>query len=187
MEQWRARHNQKMQAAGEGVGVADMADLPLMTEAVGEVIKLRLIEWWQKSISRYRSKQRATSAQRREDGKRRHRFVSRILEEDASAEERKVNVDLDAVSERYPDAISGGEQQRTAIARAVAHRPSLVIADEPTGNLDADTAAAVMRLIEHAVRSTGAALLMATHSRTMARHADRALHLERGRLRPADE
>ncbi len=88
-----------MQAAGEGVGVADMADLPLMTEAVGEVIKLRLIEWWQKSISRYRSKQRATSAQRREDGKRRHRFVSRILEEDACAEERKVNVDLDAVSE----------------------------------------------------------------------------------------
>ena len=88
-----------MQAAGEGVGVADMADLPLMTEAVGEVIKLRLIEWWQKSISRYRSKQRATSAQRREDGKRRQRFVSRILEEDASAEERKVNVDLDAVSE----------------------------------------------------------------------------------------
>lgn len=98
-----------------------------------------------------------------------------------------VQLDLDAVSERYPDAISGGEQQRTAIARAVAHRPSLVIADEPTGNLDVDTAAAVMRLFEHAVRSTGAALLMATHSRTMARHADRALHLERGRLRPADE
>jgi hypothetical protein len=98
-EQWRARHHQKLQAEGEGVGVADMADLPLLTEAVGEVIKLRLVEWWQKSISRYRSKQRATPDERREDGKRRRKFMSRILEEDSSAEARAVNVDLDAVSE----------------------------------------------------------------------------------------
>ena len=99
VEQWRARHHQKLQAEGEGVGVADMADLPLLTEAIGEVIKLRLVEWWQKSISKYRSKQRATSDERREDGQRKRAYMSRILEEDSSAEARAVNVDLDAISE----------------------------------------------------------------------------------------
>ena len=97
VEQWRARHQQKLQA--EGVGSADMADLPLMTEAVGEVIKLRMVEWWQKSLSRYRSKQRATPAERREALEGKRNFISRLLEDDSSAEARNVNVDLDAISE----------------------------------------------------------------------------------------
>ena len=80
MEQWRARHQQKLQA--EGVGSADMADLPLMTEAVGEVIKLRMVEWWQKSLSRYRSKQRATPAERREALEGKRNLISRLLEDD---------------------------------------------------------------------------------------------------------
>jgi putative ABC transport system ATP-binding protein len=91
---------------------------------------------------------------------------------------------LDGVADRYPDQVSGGEQQRTAIARALAHRPALVIADEPTGNLDADTAAEVVWLFEQAVRESGTALLMATHSREMTGCADRVLTLDHGRLAP---
>ena len=109
-----------------------MVELPLMTEAVGEVVKLRLVEWWQKSLSRYRSKQRATQVchvihvscifhrmdldpiihpvsmqdERREDIKRKRAFFSRILEDDSSAEARNVDVDLDAISEaETPDLI----------------------------------------------------------------------------------
>ncbi|MCB1748429.1 MAG: ABC transporter ATP-binding protein [Gammaproteobacteria bacterium] len=93
---------------------------------------------------------------------------------------------LTAVAERYPDQVSGGEQQRTAIARAVSHRPALVTADKPTGNLDADTGAEVVRLFERAVRDSATALLMATHSREMVGHADRVLALDHGRLQTVD-
>ncbi|MEQ8230183.1 MAG: ABC transporter ATP-binding protein [Gammaproteobacteria bacterium] len=93
-------------------------------------------------------------------------------------------LDIDALGERYPEQVSGGEQQRTAVARALAHRPPLVIADEPTGNLDADTGHEVIALFERAVREAGAALLMATHSTEMIGHADRVLALDHGRLAP---
>ena len=85
---------------------------------------------------------------------------------------------------RFPDQISGGEQQRTAIARAVVHRPALIIADEPTGNLDRATGHEVVALFERCVRAAGAALLMATHSEEMLGHADRVLELRDGRLHP---
>ena len=87
-----------------------------------------------------------------------------------------------ALAERFPDQISGGEQQRTAIARAVAHRPALIIADEPTGNLDRDTGREVIALFEHSVRASGATLLMATHSDEMLGRADRVLELRDGAL-----
>jgi len=81
-----------------------------------------------------------------------------------------------------PDLLSGGEQQRVAIARALAHDPLLILADEPTGNLDADTAEQVLELLEGSVRAAGKTLVMATHSREVAAVADRVLRVEGGRL-----
>ncbi len=94
------------------------------------------------------------------------------------------DLSIAALAERFPDQISGGEQQRTAIARAIAHRPLLIIADEPTGNLDRDTGREVIALFEHSVRTAGATLLMATHSNEMLGHADRVLELRDGALHP---
>jgi len=84
--------------------------------------------------------------------------------------------------DRYPDRLSGGEQQRVAVARALAHRPLLLLADEPTGNLDADTGRQVLDLLEELARETGRAVLVATHDREMVSRADRVLQLVQGRL-----
>lgn len=89
---------------------------------------------------------------------------------------------LGPLADRFPDQISGGEQQRAAIARAVVHNPAVIIADEPTGNLDLETGRAVLDLFERCAREAGAALLMATHSHEMSRGADRVLELREGRL-----
>ena len=83
---------------------------------------------------------------------------------------------------KYPEELSGGQQQRVAIARTLVARPKLVLADEPTGNLDEATAAEVMDQLGALVAETGAALIMATHSPTLAARLDRQLHLTRGRL-----
>ncbi|MCB1328286.1 MAG: ABC transporter ATP-binding protein [Maritimibacter sp.] len=83
---------------------------------------------------------------------------------------------------KYPEELSGGQQQRVAIARTLVARPKLVLADEPTGNLDEATAAEVMDQLGALVAETGAALIMATHSPTLAARLDRRLHLTRGRL-----
>jgi putative ABC transport system ATP-binding protein len=82
----------------------------------------------------------------------------------------------------YPAELSGGEQQRTAVARALAHRPSVVVADEPTGNLDSRTGAAVIELLDELRRSEGATLLLATHDPKVAAAADRVCELADGRL-----
>ena len=82
----------------------------------------------------------------------------------------------------YPRQLSGGELQRVAIARALIHRPALILADEPTGNLDPDTAAKVMSLFVEQVRSAGASVLLVTHSPVSAAVADRVLHLTRDGL-----
>ncbi len=82
----------------------------------------------------------------------------------------------------YPDRLSGGEQQRVALARALVHEPSVVLADEPTGNLDADTGRVVLDLLDRLVRRRGHTLLLVTHSAEVAALADRRLVLSDGRL-----
>ena len=82
----------------------------------------------------------------------------------------------------YPDRLSGGEQQRVAIARALAHDPLLVLADEPTGNLDVETGAQVLDLLDRLTRQAGKTLLMVTHSREMVGLADRLWTIEDGHL-----
>jgi putative ABC transport system ATP-binding protein len=84
------------------------------------------------------------------------------------------------------DVLSGGEQQRVAIARALVHAPQLLLADEPTGNLDADTAREIVPLLRSLARRRQAALLIVTHDRELSRDADRILELVDGRLLASD-
>ncbi len=85
---------------------------------------------------------------------------------------------------KFPEDLSGGQQQRVAIGRALAPKPSLVLADEPTGNLDEDTGDAVMDLMLDLSRDSGAALLMVTHSQRLAGRLSRRLHLSHGVIGP---
>ncbi|MCV2882796.1 ABC transporter ATP-binding protein [Actibacterium sp. XHP0104] len=89
---------------------------------------------------------------------------------------------LSGLGGRYPEQLSGGQQQRVAIGRALAARPGLILADEPTGNLDEATGDAVLDLLLDLVADTGAALLMVTHSERLATRLPRRLHLHSGRL-----
>ena len=94
---------------------------------------------------------------------------------------------LDAVGlldrvKTFPDRLSGGEQQRVALARALVHDPQLVLADEPTGNLDEDTGKHILTLLDNLVHQAGKNLIMVTHSADAAGHADRVLHLREGKL-----
>ena len=89
---------------------------------------------------------------------------------------------LSALLQRYPEELSGGQQQRVAIGRALAGRPGLILADEPTGNLDEATGEAVLGLMLGLVREAGAALLMVTHSERLAGRLDRRLGLRGGRV-----
>ncbi|MFW5972819.1 MAG: ABC transporter ATP-binding protein [Bacteroidota bacterium] len=82
----------------------------------------------------------------------------------------------------YPDRLSGGEQQRVAVARALVHEPDLLLADEPTGNLDADTADDVLGLIDRLVRQQNRTMIVATHDQTLRRLADRVVTLDHGKL-----
>jgi putative ABC transport system ATP-binding protein len=103
--------------------------------------------------------------------------------DDTRAMELLAAVRLADRADAFPGELSGGECQRVALVRALAHRPSLVLADEPTGNLDADSAAEVIALLERAVRAQQAACLLVTHSAIAAAAADAVYRLESGRLR----
>ena len=85
----------------------------------------------------------------------------------------------------YPHQLSGGELQRVAIARALVHRPALVLADEPTGNLDPDTAHQILLLLQQEIRASGACTIMVTHSQAAAAMADSKLILSKDGLHPA--
>ncbi len=82
----------------------------------------------------------------------------------------------------YPDKLSGGEQQRVAIARALCADPDIILADEPTGNLDADTGEQVLDLLMRLARERGKTLVMVTHSADIAARADRILRLDHGKM-----
>ncbi len=87
----------------------------------------------------------------------------------------------------FPDRLSGGEQQRVAVARSLIHQPALILADEPTGNLDAETGAHVLKLLAALSRTHSGSLLIVTHSLAVADSADRVLTLKDGRLSQARE
>ncbi|SFI04197.1 ABC transporter ATP-binding protein [Modicisalibacter xianhensis] len=92
---------------------------------------------------------------------------------------------LAGLNDRYPEQLSGGQQQRLAIGRALAARPRLLLADEPTGNLDEAAADQVLDLLRELIEESGCALLLVTHSVRVAGPLDRCLHLQRGRLAEA--
>jgi putative ABC transport system ATP-binding protein len=91
-------------------------------------------------------------------------------------------VGLGGLAHRFPETLSGGEQQRAAIARALVHRPALLLADEPTGNLDEDTAGQIIELLTGLARQQGTTMLLVTHSRHVAQAADRVLRLSHGKI-----
>ena len=84
--------------------------------------------------------------------------------------------------EAYPPALSGGEQQRVAFCRAVLNDPAVILADEPTGNLDDENATVLLGELRERARSLGTAVLLVTHSRSLAQTADRVCHLADGQL-----
>jgi putative ABC transport system ATP-binding protein len=102
--------------------------------------------------------------------------------EAAWQEELIARLGLGALLDRYPEQLSGGQQQRVAIGRALAIRPVLLLADEPTGNLDEATADDVLALARDLVARTGCAFLMVTHSARLAATLDRHVHLTAGRI-----
>ena len=116
--------------------------------------------------------------------------VRLVLElNDVSASDAQARIDrlLAAVgladrADSYPDVLSGGEQQRVAIARALSHGPAVLVADEPTGNLDDATAEVVLKLLDELVRQSGGTMLIATHSASVASMCDRVLELHAGKL-----
>ena len=99
-----------------------------------------------------------------------------------AATEALEHVDMGAHTAKLPDQLSGGEQQRVAIARALIAEPAVVLADEPTGNLDSATGDVVVRLLVDVAAERGAAVVLITHDPAVARHADRVVELHSGRL-----
>ncbi|GCD21638.1 ABC transporter ATP-binding protein [Cellulomonas algicola] len=115
----------------------------------------------------------------------------RLHEAPVDVRERRVAMLLELVglaehAEQRPDELSGGQQQRVAIARALASSPRLLVADEPTGQLDSETGLAVMALIRGVVEAEGMTAIVSTHDPVMIALADRALHLVDGRVVEAD-
>lgn len=115
------------------------------------------------------------------------RLVLELNRVPADAAAARIEYLLDAVGlagreASHPDVLSGGEQQRVAVARALAHDPALVLADEPTGNLDDRTAAGILELLDKLVRQAGRTMIIATHSASVSAFADRNLELHNGIL-----
>jgi lipoprotein-releasing system ATP-binding protein len=113
------------------------------------------------------------------------RILGRNAQEaEARARELLTTLGLAERLEHQPAQLSGGEQQRVAIARALANNPRLLLADEPTGNLDPDTSKQVFDALKAIVKAQGVGALIATHNLELARHMDRVVRLENGTLVP---
>jgi putative ABC transport system ATP-binding protein len=108
-----------------------------------------------------------------------------VRESQQRIEELLAAVGLADRADSYPDVLSGGEQQRVAIARALCHEPAVILADEPTGNLDDSTAEVVLELLDRLVRERGGTMLIATHSARVASVCDREIEIHGGRLEAA--
>lgn len=91
-------------------------------------------------------------------------------------------VGLDEKLDKFPSQLSGGEQQRVAIARALSKKPFLVLADEPTGNLDEDTGEKIVSMMRKLNRETGTTFIVATHNQDIAKVADKVLHIRNGHI-----
>ena len=100
----------------------------------------------------------------------------------ATADERLRWVELDGLGSRYPHQLSGGQMQRVAIARALVHSPKLLLADEPTGNLDTATGTLILDLLRRLTREQKTATILATHSQEAAAIADTVVRLRDGRI-----
>lgn len=101
-----------------------------------------------------------------------HAYIRTLLEDLGLWDKRK----------RYPNELSGGQQQRVAIARALANKPALILADEPTGNLDSRTTVEVMGVLAASSRAYQQTILMVTHNEALAQTCDRIIHIEDGRI-----
>jgi len=115
-----------------------------------------------------------------------------LLSMSRSERRRRVSVALEAVgltdrADHYPRQLSGGQEQRVGIARAIVNHPTLVVADEPTGDLDAETSGQIQQLLVRLNRELDVTLLMVTHDPAVAAIADRRLRLERGKIAGAEE
>ncbi len=117
-----------------------------------------------------------TLVARGEDARNRLKTAARLLQD----------VGLEHAGSRYPEELSGGQRQRVAIARALAHQPRLLLADEPTGNLDQANSEAITELLSAAARDTGSALVVVTHDPTVAMRMDRVLHMRDGVIVDSD-
>ena len=120
------------------------------------------------------------------------RLVLELNKVPASSIASRVSELLEAVgladrAHSFPDILSGGEQQRVAIARALSHEPTVLLADEPTGNLDEASATDVLALLDKLVRASGHTMLIATHSAQVAAYCDRVLELQNGQLASPSE
>ncbi len=91
-------------------------------------------------------------------------------------------VGMESRAQAYPNTLSGGQQQRVAVARALFNEPSLILADEPTGNLDPQNSAEVLNLLKNANKQFGVTILVVTHSDSVAAEADRVIKMENGRI-----
>jgi len=98
-----------------------------------------------------------------------------------------LNVGLQTRLDHYPAQLSGGEQQRVALARAAAPHPEILLADEPTGNLDGETGAAIIAMLFELSARFGATLVLVTHSAQLAGRCDRVVHLADGRIREIEQ
>ena len=107
------------------------------------------------------------------DKKKRHQLIETSLD----------IVDLKDRSSFYPSQLSGGQEQRVAIARAIACDPKIILADEPTGNLDRESAARIMELFVQLNKRFGKTIIIVTHDKQVAEYATKILHLDKGKLR----